>query len=156
APQRVAEVVDIFVPLIAPSDPKPAVHGGGGGGDRSELPPPKGRPPKAATRQFTAPQVLAGNLNRKLTMEPSIIAPPDVMLPQLTLAQYGDPLAMLGPPSKGPGSGGGIGPGSGGGVGSGKGGGVGRGEGGGFGGGVFYVGSGVTAPVLLQQVEPEY
>ena len=72
------------------------------------------------------------------------------------MAQYGDPLAKIGPPSNGPGSGGGIGSGSGGGVGSGKGGGFGPGEGGGVGGGVFRVGGGVTAPALLYKSEPEY
>ena len=40
--------------------------------------------------------------------------------------------------------------------GSGKGGGFGPGEGGGFGGGVFRVGGGVSAPVLLYKKEPEY
>ena len=72
------------------------------------------------------------------------------------MSQYGDPLAKIGPPSNGPGSGGGIGSGSGGGVGSGKGGGFGPGEGGGVGGGVFRVGGGVTAPALLFKKEPEY
>jgi TonB family protein len=89
-------------------------------------------------------------------MEPTIIAPPDIRLPQANLPNYGDPLAKLGPLSNGPGSGAGIGSGSGGGVGSGKGGGLGPGEGGGFGGGVFKVGGGVTAPTLLYKVEPEY
>ena len=60
-----------------------------------------------------------------LSMEPTIIAPPDVSLPNVNMAQYGDPLAKIGPPSNGPGSGGGIGSGSGGGVGPGKGGGFG-------------------------------
>jgi TonB family protein len=96
------------------------------------------------------------NLNPKLAMEPSIIAPPDVNLPQVNMSVYGDPLAKIGPPSNGPGSGGGIGSGSGGGVGSGKGGGFGPGEGGGVGGGVYRVGGGVTAPVLLYKKEPEY
>jgi TonB family protein len=68
----------------------------------------------------------------------------------------GPPVAKIGPPSNGPGSGGGIGSGSGGGIGSGKGGGFGPGEGGGVGGGVFRVGGGVTAPSLLSKVEPEY
>jgi TonB family protein len=99
---------------------------------------------------------VVNNPNPKLTMEPSIIAPPDVNLPQVNMAQYGDPLARIGPPSNGPGSGGGIGSGSGGGVGSGKGGGFGPGEGGGVGGGVYRVGGGVTAPSLLFKVEPEY
>jgi TonB family protein len=96
------------------------------------------------------------NLNPKLTMDPSILAPPDVRLPDVNMAQYGDPLAKLGPPSNGPGTGGGIGSGSGGGVGAGKGGGFGPGEGGGAGGGVFRAGGGVTAPSLLHKIEPEY
>src|SRR5205807_1308741 len=92
----------------------------------------------------------------KLSMDTSIIVPPDGPLPSVNMAQYGDPLAKLGPASNGPGSGAGIGSGSGGGVGSGKGGGFGPGEGGGVGGGVFKVGGGVSAPALLYKVEPEY
>src|SRR5215472_17477746 len=89
-------------------------------------------------------------------MDPTLIGPPDLKLPNVNMDQYGDPLAKIGPPSNGPGSGGGIGSGSGGGIGSGKGGGLGPGEGGGVGGGVYKVGGGVTAPQLLHKVEPEY
>jgi TonB family protein len=164
--KAVQDQVKQIVPLIAPTDidpymPKMApkkqvMGGGGGGGDRSPLPASKGRLPKAALRQFTPPMAVVNNPNPKLTMEPTIIAPPDVALPQVNMSQYGDPLAKIGPPSNGPGSGGGIGSGSGGGVGSGKGGGFGPGEGGGVGGGVFRVGGGVTAPALLFKKEPEY
>jgi TonB family protein len=150
--------------LISPIDLAPpdmpqknqTMQGGGGGGDRSPLPASKGRLPKASLRQFTPPVAVYNNLNPKLAMEPTIIAPPDVTLPQVNMSAYGDPLAKIGPPSNGPGSGGGIGSGSGGGVGSGKGGGFGPGEGGGVGGGVYRVGGGVTAPVLLFKKEPEY
>jgi TonB family protein len=150
--------------LISPIDLAPpdmpqknqTMQGGGGGGDRSPLPASKGRLPNASLRQFTPPVAVYNNLNPKLAMEPSIIAPPDVTLPQVNMSAYGDPLAKIGPPSNGPGSGGGIGSGSGGGVGSGKGGGFGPGEGGGVGGGVYRVGGGVTAPVLLYKKEPEY
>src|ERR1051325_11693654 len=99
---------------------------------------------------------VVNNPDPKLTMEPTIIAPPDVNLPNVNMSQYGDPLAKIGPASNGPGSGGGIGIGKGGGVGSGKGGGYGPGEGEGFGGGVFRVSGGVTAPQLLHKIEPEY
>lgn len=143
-----------FQPKMAPK--KQAMGGGGGGGDRSPLPASKGKLPKQSLKQFTPPMAVVNNPNPKLTMEPSIIVPPDVTLPNVNMAQYGDPLAKLGPPSNGPGSGGGIGSGSGGGVGSGKGGGFGPGEGGGVGGGVFKVGGGVSAPSLLTKVEPEY
>jgi len=164
--KTVQDKVKQFVPLIAPVDLAPppqatpkkqAMGGGGGGGDRSPLPASKGKLPKQSLRQFTPPMAVVNNPNPKLTMEPSIIVPPDVKLPDCpTCTNYGDPLGKIGTLSNGPGSGGGIGSGSGGGVGSGKGGGFGPGEGGGVGGGVFRVGGGVTAPSLLFKVEPEY
>jgi len=134
---------------------KQTMQGGGGGGDRSPLPASKGRLPKASLRQFTPPVAVYNNLNPKLAMEPSIIAPPDVTLPQVNMSAYGDPLAKIGPPSNGPvpaaasalvparcrlGQGRRFCP----------------GEGGGVGGGVYRVGGGVTAPVLLYKKEPEY
>jgi periplasmic protein TonB len=143
-----------YQPKMAPK--KDTMQGGGGGGNRNPLPASKGRLPRAALKQFTPPSAEVLNANPKLTMEPTIIAPPDVQLPNVNMAQYGDPLGKIGPPSNGPGSGGGIGSGSGGGVGSGRGGGYGPGEGGGVGGGVFRVGGGVSAPSLLYKVEPEY
>jgi protein TonB len=146
--------VDANIPKAAPK--KQTMGGGGGGGDRSPLPASKGRLPKAALRQFTPPMAVVNNPNPRLTMEPSIIAPPDVNLPNVNMAQYGDPLGKLGTASNGTGSGGGIGSGSGGGVGSGKGGGFGPGEGGGVGGGVYRVGGGVTSPVVLSKKDPEY
>jgi protein TonB len=152
--------VDLIAPDLAPYLPqKPKeqpMGGGGGGGDRSPLPASKGRLPKLAPRQFTPPAAVITNMNPKLPMEPTLVIPPDVNLPNVNLAQYGDPLGVIGPPSNGPGSGGGIGSGSAGGVGSGRGPGYGPGEGGGFGGGVFRVGGGVSAPTLLFKVEPEY
>jgi TonB family protein len=146
--------IDAYQPKMAPK--KQAMGGGGGGGDRSPLPASKGRLPKQSLRQFTPPMAVVNNPNPKMTMEPSIIVPPDVQLPNVNMAQYGDPLGKLGPASNGPGSGGGIGSGSGGGVGSGKGGGFGPGEGGGVGGGVYKVGGGVTAPVVIFKKDPEY
>ncbi|HPT25633.1 MAG TPA: energy transducer TonB, partial [Bryobacteraceae bacterium] len=123
---------------------------------RSPLPASKGRLPRADLKQFTPPVAVINNPNPKLMMEPTILVPPDVPLPNINMAQYGDPLARIGPASNGPGSGGGIGSGSGGGVGSGRGGGFGPGEGGGVGGGVFRIGGGVSAPVPIFKVEPEY
>src|SRR5580700_381812 len=148
------------VPLIIPSEvnvPKPAVHQGGGvGGDRSPLPANKGKLPKPALRQFVPPSAIINNPQPKLVMDASILAPPDAVLPNVNLPNYGDPLGKLGPPSNGTGSGGGIGSGHGGGVGSGNGGGVGPGSGGGFGDGVYRAGNGVSQPKLISKVEPEY
>jgi TonB family protein len=158
-------VKNTAISLIAPLDiapympqkPKPQpMGGGGGGGDRSPLPPSKGRLPRVAPRQFTPPMAVVNNPNPKLVMEPTLVIPPDVNLPNVNMAQYGDPLAKMGPPSNGPGSGGGIGYGSGGGVGPGRGPGYGPGEGGGYGGGVYRIGGGVSAPQVLFKVEPEY
>jgi periplasmic protein TonB len=155
------QITPLIAPDIAPYQPKAApqkqaMGGGGGGGDRSPLPASKGRLPKLAPRQFTPPVAVINNPNPKLVMEPTIVVPPNVALPNVNMPNYGDPLARIGPPSNGPGSGGGIGSGSGGGVGSGKGPGFGPGEGGGVGGGVFRVGGGVSPPTLLYKVEPEY
>jgi TonB family protein len=151
----------IFMPIeISPYIPqidKPGkAGGGGGGGDRSPEPASKGRLPRASLEQLAPPQVVIRNENPALPVEPTVLVPPEIKLPQVGMAQLGDPLGQIGPPSSGPGSGGGIGSGSGGGVGSGRGGGVGPGEGGGIGGGVFRVGGGVSAPQLIYRVEPEY
>jgi protein TonB len=159
--QRVVHFIPLLDPNLVPYQPKQtavkdAMQGGGGGGDHSMLPASKGRLPKAALKQFTPPLAVIHNTDPKLTMEASIIAPPDVRLPEVNLAQYGDPLAKIGAASNGSGSGGGIGSGKGGGVGPGKGAGFGPGEGGGVGGGVFRVGGGVSAPSLIYKVEPEY
>src|ERR1035437_3963187 len=157
---KVKQTFTLISPIdLAPPDMPPknqTMQGGGGGGDRSPLPASKGRLPKAALRQFTPPVAVYNNLNPKLAMEPTIIAPPDVTLPQVNMSAYGDPLSKFGNPSNGPGSGGGIGSGSGGGVGSGKGGGVGPGEGGGVGGGVYGVGGGYVQPVAIYHPDPEY
>ena len=159
--QKLSQVVPLIGPDIAPylrEMPKKErqMSGGGGGGDRSPLSASKGRLPKPSLKQFTPPMAVVNNPNPKLVMDPTIIAPPDTPLPNVNMPVWGDPLAKLGPPSNGTGSGGGIGSGSGGGVGSGKGGGFGPGEGGGVGGGVFRVGGGVSAPVVLYKVDPEY
>ncbi len=146
--------VDAYIPKMAPQ--KQQMGGGGGGGDHSPLPASKGRLPKPSLKQFTPPAAVVNNPNPLLAMEPSLIIPPDVALPQVNMAQYGDPLAKIGPPSNGPGAGGGIGSGKGGGFGPGQGGGFGAGNGSGAGGGVFQAGGGVTAPTLLFKVEPEY
>jgi periplasmic protein TonB len=159
--QLAKNTANVFVPDLSPYQPqmkaKPqAMGGGGGGGDRSPMPASKGKLPRPDLKQFTPPMAVVNNPAPRLVMEPTIIAPPDTQLPNVNLPNYGDPLAKLGPPSNGPGSGGGIGSGSGGGVGSGRGGGFGPGEGGGVGGGAYRIGGGVSAPVPIFKVEPEY
>ena len=132
--------------------------GGGGGGGKHQLTPPSlGRLPKAADRQFVPPDPEPPkNPDPTLVMESTIVAPQLSQLPSLNLLSIGAPDGAIGPPSSGPGNGGGIGTGNGRGVGIGSGPGVGDGEGGGYGGGIFRVGGGVTAPSILKRVEPMY
>ncbi len=165
ANKTVRTVVQKSVVLIDPDlkpympDLKPKeqmAQGGGGGGDRSPLPASKGQAPRFSPRQFVPPAAVVNNANPKLLMEPTLIGQPDMKLPNVNMPVWGDPLAKVGPLSNGPGSGGGIGSGSGGGIGPGRGPGYGPGEGGGAGGGVFRIGGGVSAPVAIYKVEPEY
>ncbi len=159
--EKMKEVVHLVDPNLAPYIPEQApkkntMQGGGGGGDRSPIPASKGKLPKIALRQFVPPSAVVKNEHPKLVMEPTIVAPPDTVLPNVNMPNLGDPLAKIGPASNGPGSGGGIGTGDRGGVGSGKGAGFGPGEGGGVGGGTYRVGGGVSAPQVLYKVDPEY
>src|SRR5208282_1446421 len=135
------------VELITPDDlpvlptSKTRSGGGGGGGDRDKLQASQGRLPKQSMQQITPPAAVVRNLDPKLAVEPTIVVPPDIKLPQPNVLDLGNPLSHLpSVPSNGTGSGGGIGSGNGGGVGSGEGPGYGPGHGGGTGGGAFRVG----------------
>lgn len=131
--------------------------GGGGGGANSPLPASRGRLPRFSLEpQLAPPTPVIRNPDPELAVEPTVRVPPDITLPQVDLSVFGDPFGADGPPSAGPGTGGGIGSGRGTGVGSGRGSGVGPGSGGGIGGGVFRIGGGVSSPRLLYKVEPEY
>jgi periplasmic protein TonB len=136
------------VTLIAPSlKPYEAARSGGGGGrGRSPVDASKGKLPKSAPRQFTPPRV--DPTDSKLPMASSIVAD----APNINATNYGDPLGKMGTPSNGTGFGGGIGAGIGVGIGPGSG----IGYGGGFAGGVYAIGKGVSSPIILHKVEPEY
>jgi periplasmic protein TonB len=154
--QQVIGIVTDVSPYILPPSASKA-GGGGGGGDRDKLQASKGILPRFSREQLAPPVVVIRNENPKLPVEPTVVVPPEIHLPIPQTGPLGDPLfSILGPPSNGPGSGGGIGSGSGGGVGSGHGPGVGPGWGGGIGGGVYRVGSGITAPHLIYGPEPEF
>ena len=153
--EKVRSTVTLIAPTLEPFKPAKDT-GGGGGGDRSPIPQAKGQLPKIAEKQFVPPTEVVHNEHPKLVMEPTIVAPPDAAIPNVNMPNIGDPLAKLGPPSNGMGSGGGIGTGTGGGIGPGNGAGFGPGSGGGFGGGVYRVGGGVTQPSVVFKVDPEY
>jgi TonB family protein len=150
---------------IAPLPAKPALvkpQGGGGGGDHSDTAASKGRLAPFKYEQYTPPMAKLANLDPKLTMDPSLIGPPELKVANVDMAAFGLPNGVIGPPSNGMGSGGGIGDkGKGGGVGDGDGPGYGDGSKGGMGGGPFNgayragVG-GVTSPIPIYKPEPEY
>ncbi|MBZ5513316.1 MAG: energy transducer TonB [Acidobacteriia bacterium] len=151
------EITDISPYLAQIEGPYKKMGGGGGGGDRSPTPASKGAIPKFSKTQFTPPMAVLPNLTPKLPMPPSLLGPPELKLPQMAMNMpWGDPQGVNGPPSNGPGFGGGIGSGEGTGIGSGRGGGLGPGEGGGFGGGAYSVGGNVSAPIPIYKPEPPY
>jgi TonB family protein len=151
------ETVDISPYLAELQAAGKKAGGGGGGGDRSPTPASKGAVPRFAKVQLAPPLAVIRNPNPKLQVEPTLLGPPELKLPQMASNMpWGDPQGVLGPPSNGPGTGGGIGSGEGTGIGSGKGGGLGPGEGGGTGGGIYSVGGGVSAPIPIYKPEPAY
>jgi TonB family protein len=128
-------------------------HGGGGGGEHSPIPATKSTPPKFSNQQLTPPVIVVRNPNPALPVDPTVLGPPVIRLPQSN--QIGDLMssnAII--PSNGTGSNGGAGSGDRDGLGSGRGPGVGPGSREGVGGGPFR--TGVTAPRAIFDPEPEY
>jgi periplasmic protein TonB len=150
-------VTNVDVSQYMPIAPKgPQMGGGGGGGSHDIIQAPKGRLPKFEEQPITPPMVIK-NDHPKLAVDPAIMMPKDIQLPNNNLPNLGDPrTSVVGPASNGSGSGAGMGTGSGGGIGSGKGNGYGPGEGGGYGGGLYHVGGGVSAPQLIFAPDPEF
>lgn len=132
--------------------------GGGGGGNRQRTRPSRAQGP--GRDRLTLPVARPVGATKR----PTEATPPpqQLLLDARPLASGVAYLAGLPdaspslPASGGPGVGGGVGDGTGSGVGPGTGPGVGAGSGGGFGGGAYRVGSGVTAPTVLQEVRPKY
>ena len=119
---------------------------GGGGGQRGPTPVTKGTPPQFADEQIVPPK--APPLEApKIHIEPTIEVQPDVKMAS-TVPQIGVPNSPLVGLSVGVGTGTGIG--------SGNGPGMGPGWGGNMGGGPRMVGGGVSAPVVVYSVEPEF
>jgi periplasmic protein TonB len=151
--ERIRETITVFDPNLKPYTPR-QMSGGGGGGAKELSPVSQGQAPKPALRQFTPPMIV--DHTPKLEVQPTIIAPPDTVLPQSNVQAWGDPLAKLMTGSNGSGTGGGMGDGCCGGLGIGHGVGYGPGDLAGIRGGVYSTGAGVSMPVVLSKVEPEY
>ena len=141
-----------YIPMPLGQD---APHGGGGGGDHSSAEVSRGTPPKFSETQLAPPAIVVRNDNSKLQVEPTVLGPPQIKLPQSN--HIGDLLSSNTTiPSNGSGAGGGMGNGAGTGLGNGDGAGVGRGYEAGFGGEAFRPGNGVSAPRAIYDPEPEY
>jgi TonB family protein len=127
--------------------------GGGGGGNRMPFPSRRANAPVPVARARPTPVPVP-------SAKPAEMPPPALDLP----ARPNDvPMVLPGatdvagdPLARGPGSGGGFGTGTGTGIGPGNGPGLGPGWGGGTGGGAYRPGSGVTSPILIREVKPQY
>lgn len=131
-------------------------HGGGSGGDRSPIQASRGTPPKFSSEQMAPPAIVVRTDPAKLQVEPTVLGPPQLKLPQSN--RVGDLLSNnVTIPSNGTGHDGGMGSHAGTGIGDGeKGAGVGVGREAGYGGGPYAPGNGVSAPRAIFDPEPEY
>jgi periplasmic protein TonB len=143
APAKTTLVTEVTVPPMAPMK---AQAMGGGGGQRGPTPVTKGTPPKFAETQIVPPKAPPLQ-DPKIHIQPTIEVQKDVKmassLPQIGVAN--SPLIGMS-----------MGNGSGTGLGSGNGSGLGPGSGGNTGGGPRRIGGGVSAPILIYSVEPEF
>ena len=143
APVKTVQVTELAVP---PQAPPKANAMGGGGGQRGPTPVTKGTPPKFAETQIVPPKAPPMD-EPKIHIEPTIEVQQDVKMassiPQIGVAS--SPIVGMS-----------MGNGSGTGLGSGNGAGLGAGSGGNTGGGPKRIGGGVSAPVLIYQVDPEF
>ena len=160
-----AETVASLVPppsdkIIWLVEPGPG-GGGGGGGNKMPTPP---RPAELPGKDKISVPVVKPPKLEAPKEKPKDEPPPiqDLMIPAITQGASTELLAGLidSTPmqtlSQGSGSGGGAGTGTGTGVGPGSGSGLGPGSGGGTGGGAYRPGNGVTTPVPIQEVKPQY
>jgi protein TonB len=137
APARVSVTpIDVkpYLPMTTPG--KDAMGGGGGGGAHEMVEASKGHLPKFADKQITPPQIIR-NEAPKLPVEATVVMPP-IKLPDANMPDVGVPQSpQVSLASQGPGSGSGFGTGS-------------------HGGGVMHPGGGVSPPVVIYAVDPEF
>ena len=145
--------------IIWLSEPGPG-GGGGGGGNKMKDPPKQAELP--GKDKLTVPVQKAPKLEQvQAKVDPNPVEQLNIPAKELSSSVDSLPGAIEAPPgpptaSLGSGSGGGAGTGTGSGIGSGTGSGLGPGSGGGTGGGVYQPGNGVTTPVVLREVKPQY
>ena len=144
APTKTDLVTELTPPPMAPA--KDVM--GGGGGQRGPTPVTKGQMPKFAETQITPPKAPPMEQPKIRMPDPTIEVQPNLKMATNNMPNMGMPNSPLLGMSMGNGSGTGLG--------AGNGSGLGNGTGGGFGGGLRKIGGGVSAPVLIYQVEPEF
>jgi protein TonB len=120
---------------------------GGGGGQHDLAPVSKGRLPDLAQKQLIPPKAPPTEAP-KLAIVPTVVVQKDLNLANNDMPNLGAPNSTIRGVSLGSGTGTGIG--------SGNGSGIGPGSGGNTGGGVMHIGGGVSKPIVLYQVEPEF
>ena len=157
APQKM-EVTQVVVPPYIPPVTAPApqsMGGGGGGGFHQPIEANKGHLPPVEKAPINPPELQVDH--PKLAVAPTIVMPQQIKIADNSMPNLGMPQStQVVMKSQGSGSGAGFGQGGGGGIGAGDGGGIGSGTVGGYGGGVMTVGGGVTAPVVIHRVVPEF
>jgi protein TonB len=138
-------IAELTVP--PPQAPPKATMMGGGGGQRGPTPVTKGSLPKFADTQIVPPKAPPME-EPKIKIDPTIEVQKDLKMANNTMPNFGMPNSPLVGASMGNGKGTGIG--------SGSGSGLGAGSGGNYGGGPKHIGGGISAPVLIYSVEPEF
>lgn len=140
------------VTIEAPPPPTPPIAPkaeaiGGGGGHHDLAPVTKGRPPQVAPEQIVPPKAPPPQAP-KIAMAPTVLVQKNLDMATNNMPNIGMPSSNLKGISLGSGAGTGLGAGIGAGVGS--------GSGGNTGGGPMHIGGGVSKPVVLYSVEPEF
>jgi periplasmic protein TonB len=145
APPKVS-VVTLDAPPPPPIVPK-TEQIGGGGGQHDLAPVTQGRLPKLAQEQIVPPKA-PPTIAPKLAIDPTVVVQKDLKMATNDMPNLGMPNSNLKGVSLGNGTGTGLG--------SGDGSGIGPGSGGNTGGGVFHIGGGVSKPIVLYSVDPEF
>jgi protein TonB len=139
----------ILAELTTPPPMAPAKDAmGGGGGQRNPTPVTKGQLPKFADIQITPPKAPPMEAPKIRMPDPTIEVQKDLKMANNNMPNLGMPNSPLVGNSMGNGSGSGLG--------SGRGSGLGPGSGGNYGGGLRKIGGGVSQPVVIFQVDPEF
>jgi periplasmic protein TonB len=135
------QVISILRTDISPIRVSSSPGKNGGGGQHERQPDSPGSLPRFTHQQLTPPTIVVPREAPKLAVDMTLLGPPE--LSETQTSQIGNPLSeIIGPPSNGSGTGGGIGTGRGGGIGGGT--------------GAYRVGGGVSAPFAIFDPEPEY